>query len=318
MPAAMRGKGRSRQPASTTAEGYPPAMTTTPHPLITVRDLEAALRGGGPAAPVVLDVRWRLGGPPGIDSYRAGHLPGAMYVDIDTDLAGPPGRGGRHPLPETADFQAAMRTAGVRADHPVVVYDDADGTIAARAWWMLRYYGHRLVRLLDGGFSAWADAGLPVSTEDTTPGPGDFTASPGQLPLLDAAGAADLARSGILLDARAPARYRGETEPIDPVAGHIPGALSAPTAENVTASGRFRSAAELRARFGELGVVVDNAEHSGNPAPLVGVYCGSGVTAAHEVLALALVGVPAALYVGSWSGWIADPSRPVATGPQPS
>jgi thiosulfate/3-mercaptopyruvate sulfurtransferase len=290
-------------------------MTTIPQPLISARHLAAVLRDGGPAAPAMLDVRWRLGGPPGIDSYRAGHLPGAVYADLDTDLAGPPGRGGRHPLPDAADFQAAMRAAGVQAGHPVVVYDDADGTIAARAWWLLRYYGHRPVRLLDGGFRAWADAGLPVSTKDITPVPGDFIASPGHLPLLDAAGAADLARSGILLDARAPARYRGETEPIDPVAGHIPGALSAPTAENVTASGMFLSAAELRARFGELGVPMDDAERQ---APHVGVYCGSGVTAAHEVLALALAGVPAALYVGSWSGWIADPSRPVATGPQPS
>jgi len=285
-------------------------MTATAHPLISVPELAAALQGGDP--PRVLDVRWRPGGPPGIDSYRAGHVPGAVYADLDSQLAGPPGAGGRHPLPDPADFELAMRAAGVRAGHPVVVCDEADGTIAARAWWLLRYHGHLPVRLLDGGFRAWAAAGQEVSTEDAHPGAGDFGARPGRMPLLDATGAAAVARSGILLDARAPARYRGETEPIDKVAGHIPGALSAPTAENVTATGEFRSAGELRARFTALGV------HFGPGDGLpVGAYCGSGVTAAHEVLALELAGAPAALYVGSWSAWIADPENPVATGPQP-
>jgi thiosulfate/3-mercaptopyruvate sulfurtransferase len=271
----------------------------------------------------LIDVRWRLGGPPGIDSYRAGHLPGAVFVDLDTQLAGPAGAGGRHPLPATADFEAAMHSAGVRGDRDVVVCDDSDATIAARAWWLLRYFGFgrergARVRVLDGGFKAWAAAGQPVSTADETAAPGDFTASPGYLPLLDADGAARVARSGILLDARAPARYRGEAEPVDPVAGHIPGSLSAPTAENVTAAGLFRSAAELTARFAELGISAAAAELSRDgTAEQVGVYCGSGVTAAHEVLALELAGIPASLYVGSWSGWITDPSRPVATGPQP-
>jgi thiosulfate/3-mercaptopyruvate sulfurtransferase len=164
------------------------------------------------------------------------------------------------------------------------------------------------VRVLDGGFRAWQAGGQPVSTADVTAAPGGFVADPGHLPVLDAAGAGDVARSGILLDARAPARYRGETEPVDPVAGHIPGALSAPTAENVTSAGLFRSVAHLQARFADLGI------ENGEP---VGAYCGSGVTAAHEVLALEMAGIPAALYVGSWSDWIADPDRPVATGPQP-
>ncbi len=299
-------------------------MASTEYPLIDVADLAAALHGEAP--PVLLDVRWRLGGPPGIESYHAGHLPGAVYVDLDAQLAGPPGEGGRHPLPAVADFEAAMRAAGVRAGHPVVVYDDADGTIAARLWWMLRYYGHAQVQVLDGGFRAWAEAGQPVATDDVAAVPGEFTASAGQMPLLDADQAAQLARTGILLDARAPARYRGETEPIDRVAGHIPGAISAPTAGNVTGAGRFRSPAELRERFAALGVRLDADTGEGAPAgpparedraPAVGAYCGSGVTAAHEVLALELVGAPAALYVGSWSGWVADPSRPVATGPQP-
>ncbi len=306
-------------------------MMSSVHPLISVSELAAVLESDAP--PALLDVRWKIGGPPGIDSYRAGHIPAAVFVDLDTALAGPPGAGGRHPLPETADFQAAMRAAGVHADQPVVVCDGSDGTIAARAWWLLRYHGHRQVQVLDGGFRAWQAAGMPVSTQDGSPqAPGDFTASPGHMAMVDAAGAAELAGSGILLDARAPARYRGETEPIDPVAGHIPGALSAPTAENVTATGQFRPAGELRARFSALGVEfgADNGEsdngESGSGQPgggrsageqPVGAYCGSGVTAAHEVLALELAGSPAALYVGSWSGWIADPDRPVATGPQP-
>src|SRR5215469_11337214 len=284
-----------------------PADAEAGGPLITVAELKSALADG--ASPTLIDVRWRLGGPPGIDRYRAGHLPGAVYVDLDADLAGPPGSSGRHPLPATADFAAAMGTAGVSAHAPVVVYDDGDATIAARAWWLLRYFGHDRVRVLDGGFGAWQAAGELISTQDVTAVPGDFAAEPGHLPVLDAAGAAEAARSGVLLDARAPARYRGETEPVDAVAGHIPGALSAPTAENVTSVGFFRPAAELQARFASLGIE--------GSADTVGVYCGSGVTAAHEVLALELIGVHAALYVGSWSNWIADRDRPVATGPQP-
>jgi thiosulfate/3-mercaptopyruvate sulfurtransferase len=256
--------------------------------------------------PVLLDVRWRLGGPPGIDSYRAGHLPGAIFVDLDRDLAAPPGPGGRHPMPDPAVFQQAMRAAGVNQDRPVVVYDDRDATAAARGWWLLRYYGHEDVRVLDGGYQAWRAAGLPVSQADPAGPPGDFTARPGRMPVLDAAGAGSMARTGLLLDARAGERYRGEQEHIDPVAGHIPGAVSAPTAGNVYPDGTFRSAAELTARFAALG--------AGSRANAVGAYCGSGVTAAHEVLALALAGVPAALYVGSWSNWITDPARPVATG----
>jgi thiosulfate/3-mercaptopyruvate sulfurtransferase len=289
-------------------------MAAPGHPLICPAELAEALAGVEP--PVLIDVRWRLGGPPGVDSYRAGHVPGAVYVDLDTQLAGPPGSCGRHPLPATADFEAAMRAAGVRSGRNVVVCDEADSTTAARAWWMLRYYGHEQVRVLDGGFRAWSAAGLPVSTRDTVPEPGDFTARPGQMPVLDAASAGTLARSGTLLDARAPARYRGETEPVDRVAGHIPGALSAPTAENVTADGRFRPVADLRARFADLGIKAA-ADDTADRSDQVGVYCGSGVTAAHEMLALTLAGIPAALYVGSWSDWLTDPGRPVATGPQP-
>jgi len=283
--------------------------------LVSAGALAAELAKG--PVPVLLDVRWRLGGPPGIDSYRRGHLPGAVFADLDRDLAGPPGPVGRHPLPDPAAFQAAMRAAGVSQDRPVVVYDDGDATIAARGWWTLRYFGHQDVRVLDGGYRAWAGAdpktptSFPVTTAEPRPVPGDFTASPGHLPVLDAAGAQVAARTGLLLDARAGERYRGETEPADPVAGHVPGAVSAPTVGNVNPDGTFSDAAELAARFAALGAVPGVGTPGGAP---VGAYCGSGVTAAHEVLALTLAGIPAALYVGSWSNWIADPARPVATG----
>ncbi|GCD34322.1 sulfurtransferase [Streptomyces chrestomyceticus JCM 4735] len=273
------------------------------NPLITAAGLADALASGTP--PVLLDVRYRLGGPPGRPEYEAGHLPGAVYVDLDDELAGPPGPAGRHPLPDLDAFAGTMRRAGVSADRPVVVYDGAQGWSAARTWWLLRYTGHPSVRVLDGGLAAWTASGGALSTEEPAPAPGDFTAAPGALPLLTADEAAALARRGVLLDARAGERYRGEVEPIDRVAGHIPGALSAPTTENLAADGTFLPPAELAARFTALGATAD-AE--------VGVYCGSGVSAAQEVLALAVAGVPAALYVGSWSEWSGDPARPVATG----
>jgi thiosulfate/3-mercaptopyruvate sulfurtransferase len=277
--------------------------------LIDVTALAQAMAGED--RPAVLDVRWRVGGPPGIGEYLAGHLPGAAFVDLDQDLAAPPGPGGRHPLPEAGAYQAAMRRAGVRDGRPVVVYDGNDSLAASRAWWTLRYFGHEQVRVLDGGYRAWVAAGQPVSGGPGAIVPGDFTARPGHLPLLGADGAAALARTGRLLDARAGERYRGEIEPVDPVAGHIPGAVSAPTVGNVTGDGHFRSAAELTRRFAALGIV------AGPESAAVGAYCGSGVTAAHEVLALGVAGIPAALYIGSWSNWVADPGRPIATGPNP-
>lgn len=273
------------------------------HPLIEVPALDRLLRRQTPV--VLLDVRWHLAGPPGIESYRRGHLPGAVFVDLDRDVAGPPGPGGRHPLPEPVVFEAAMRRAGVSADSLVVAYDDADSTSAARVWWSLRYFGHDRVRVLDGGYRAWTEAGHPVSTAEPEAKPGDFIANPGRLPVLDAEGAAELATAGVLLDARAAERYRGEQEPVDPVAGHIPGARNAPTSGNVGVDGRFLPPELLRERFAQLGAT---------DALDVGAYCGSGVTAAHEILALNLAGIPAALYVGSWSNWVTDPSNPIATG----
>ncbi|REK85927.1 sulfurtransferase [Streptomyces inhibens] len=275
--------------------------------IITATELASEL--AQPAAPVLLDVRYQLGGPPGRPEYEAGHVPGAVYVDLDSELASPPGAAGRHPLPDLEVFAAAMRAAGVRTDRPVVVYDGGQGWAAARAWWLLRWAGHPDVRVLDGGLAAWQASGGAMSIDKSTPSAGDFTPAPGALTLLTADDAAALARRGVLLDARAAERYRGEVEPIDKVAGHIPGAVSAPTTENVAEGGTvFRDASELAERFASLGATPD-AE--------VGVYCGSGVSAAHQVLALAVAGIPAALYVGSWSEWSADPSRPVATGAQP-
>lgn len=274
--------------------------------LIGVEELAALLRSASPAT--LLDVRWRLAGPPGIDDYLAGHLPGAVYCDLDRDLADPPGHGGRHPLPDPQRFDQTMRRLGVTADRDVVVYDDGDAVPAARAWWCLRYFGHPRVRVLDGGYAAWVEAGQPISTGPVDASPGDFVARPGGMPVLDADDAAALAHAGVLLDVRTGERYRAEAEPIDPVAGHIPGALSAPAAVNLTAAGRFRPAAELQARYAELGV---------GPGTAVGAYCGSGVTAAQTVLALSIAGRPASLYPGSWSNWITDPGRPVATGPDP-
>ena len=279
--------------------------------IITASELASDLAGENP--PVVLDVRWQLSGakadgePPfdGRAEYAAGHIPGAVFVDLDRELASAPGERGRHPLPDPAEFGAAMRRAGVSSGTPVVVYDGGQGWAAARAWWLLRWTGHPDVRVLDGGLPSWAGE---LSTSVPTPAEGDFEPAAGAAGLLDADGAAALARSGVLLDARAGERYRGEVEPIDRVGGHIPGAVSAPTTDNVGADGRFLPGEELAARFKALGVT-DGSE--------VGVYCGSGVSGAHEVLALAVAGIPASLYVGSWSEWSSDPSRPVAVGPDP-
>lgn len=266
-------------------------------PLIDVAGLAGALPGA-----TVLDVRYRMGGPPGREEFLAGHIPGASYVDLDHDLAAPPGPGGRHPLPDDADFEAAMRKVGVSDARPVVVYDDWAGHAAARCWWLLRFHGHTDVRVLDGGWSAWVAAGRPSETGPATPEPGDFHARPGQAPVVDAA---TVQHKAVVIDARSAERFRGEVEPIDPVAGHIPGAVNVPTARNLREDGRFRSPDELAATYAEVGAV---------PGTDVAAYCGSGVTATHDVLALEVAGVRAALYPGSWSEWVADPSRPVETG----
>jgi thiosulfate/3-mercaptopyruvate sulfurtransferase len=272
---------------------------------VTAGQLAAELAGAD--APVVLDCRWTLAGGADRAGYELGHLPGAVFVDLDRELAGPPGRGGRHPLPDPDAFQAAMRRTGVGHDRPVVAYDQGEPGGAARAWWLLGWFGHPDARVLDGGLPAWAAAGLPLTTEVPDPGPGDFTARPGGRALLDATGAAHLATIGVLLDARAPARYQGLEEPVDPVAGHVPGARNAPVSELVGDHGL--AAPDTLRRLLE--------RHGAAAGAPVGAYCGSGVVAANLVLALEVAGIPAALYAGSWSDWITDPSRPVATGPDP-
>lgn len=269
-------------------------------PLISVADLRALTN-----RPVVLDVRYKMGDPQGHADYVRGHIPGAVYVDLEADLADPPGLGGRHPLPDPARFEAAMRRAGVRQDAPVVVYDDWSGHAAARAWWLLRHHGHDSVQVLDGGWVAWCADGGEIATGDEPASPGDFTNRPGTMRAVEAPDVLALAQRGVLIDGRAPERYRGETEPIDPVAGRIPGAVNVPTSDNLDDRGRFRPADELRELYASVGAV-DGAE--------VAAYCGSGVTAALDVLALASIGIDAALYPGSWSHWITDPERPVGTG----
>ncbi|AXT86932.1 sulfurtransferase [Aeromicrobium sp. A1-2] len=251
----------------------------------------------------LIDVRWKLGGPPGREEYLAGHIPGAVFVGLEAELAshGEPGIG-RHPLPRVEDLQDAARRWGVNSGDTVVAYDDSGNLAAARAWWLLRWAGLADVRLLDGGLAAWTAAGGALATDDVAPDRGNVTLAAGTLPTIDADEAAGFV--GVLLDARAGERYRGETEPIDPKAGHIPGAVSAPTTDNLDARGQFRPAAELRERFEALGVR-DGSE--------VATYCGSGVTAAHQVAALAIAGFEAALYPGSWSQWSTQ-DRPVATG----
>jgi thiosulfate/3-mercaptopyruvate sulfurtransferase len=250
----------------------------------------------------VLDVRYRMGGPPGAEEHAAGHVPGAAYVDLDTALAAPPGPRGRHPLPAPEDFEAAMRAAGVSGDRPVVVHDDWQGRAAARCWWLLRWAGHDDVRVLDGGWSAWVATGGEVSTALEEPEPGDFTARPGQRPTIEADEVLAFAEQHVLIDARNPERFRGEVEPVDPVAGHVPGAVNVPTGANLRDDGTFRSADELR----EVYSVAEGGQ--------VAAYCGSGVTAAHDLLALEVAGIEGVLYPGSWSEWVADPERPVETG----
>jgi thiosulfate/3-mercaptopyruvate sulfurtransferase len=274
-----------------------------PDVIVSAPDLAREL--DGPRPPRLLDVRWQLGGPPGIDQFRTGHLPGAVYVDLDTELAAPPSTAaGRHPLPAVADLQAAARGWGLRQGEAVVVYDEAGGVSASRAWWLLRWAGVADVRLLDGGLGEWTAAGLPVGTDEPAVEPGDVLLTGGGMPTIDADGAAGWSQDGVLLDARAGERYRGEVEPIDSRAGHIPGAISAPTADNLAADGTFLPADDLTRRFAALGAAA-GAD--------VAVYCGSGVTAAHEAVALTIAGHTPVLYPGSWSQWSGDPERPVAT-----
>lgn len=253
----------------------------------------------------VIDVQFSLTDTPGYELYAAAHLPGAPFLDLGVALAGQPGEGGRHPLPEPAMLQSALRECGVDDGMTVVVYDQRTSLSAARAWWTLRWGGIEDVRVLNGGLAAWQASGRPTTTIATVPPLGTVTVRPGSLRVLEADDAARVAAEGVLLDSRTPERFRGDVEPLDPVAGHIPGAVNAPMTEQLHHDGTFRSPEVLREYFESKGV------RWGVP---VGTTCGSGITAAHTALALHVAGLGADPYIGSWSQWITDPSRPVATG----
>jgi thiosulfate/3-mercaptopyruvate sulfurtransferase len=253
---------------------------------------------------VVADVRWYLDGRSGRAAYDGGHLPGAIWIDLDGVLADPadPLRG-RHPLPSPERFAAALGALGIGADRQVVAYDDAGGASAARLVWLLRRIGQPAA-LLDGGLTSWSG---PLSTE--APSRASVARAPRPWPPDAIVDADRAATAPVLLDARAAERYRGEVEPVDPRAGHIPGARSMPLGDNLDADGRFRPPGVLRERFATAGVHTDG--------PTAVVYCGSGVTACHVLLALEAAGLPGRLYAGSWSQWSNDPSRPAVTGPDP-
>ncbi len=261
---------------------------------------------------IVFDCRFSLvDKAAGRRAWEAGHIPGARFADLEQDLSSPAGKGGRHPLPDRDALAARFRAFGVNYDSKLVCYDQNSGALAGRFWWLARWLGCERVRVLDGGLDAWIAAGLPTNRDPVDPAPGNFRP---REPLTRVRTAAELEGIAVpgagpadskfqLLDARDAARYRGEQETIDPVAGHIPGAISVPFADNL-AGGRFKSPAELRKRFAELGI---------DPKREIVCYCGSGVTATHDILALKLAGYPEpALYPGSWSEWITDPARPVA------
>ena len=279
--------------------------------LMDVASLKDRLDGAGKTGrrTVLLDVRWALGDPHGHEHYVKEHLPGAVFVDLATELAGPadPARG-RHPLPPLEQFQVSVRTWGVREGDVIVAYDDSGNMAAARLWWMLRNAGLNDVYLLDGGLAAWRAAGYETESGECHAEVGDVVLSEDAMPVIDAGQAASWAQQGVLLDARAGERFRGEIEPVDPRAGHIPGAVSAPTTGNLDGDGRFLPADVLRDRFAGLGV---------RPGVPTAVYCGSGVTAAHEIAALTIAGFPAVLYPGSFSEWSNNPSNEVVTGPAP-
>ncbi|MEJ6555815.1 sulfurtransferase [Microbacterium esteraromaticum] len=271
------------------------------HPLISVAELRERL-----GEVHLLDARWSLGRSDGHDQYLAGHIPGAVFLDVERDLTrhGEPHEG-RHPLPPDAALAAAARRWGVRQGAPVVIYDDDRMLPASRAWWALRRAGLD-ARVLDGGWQAWLAAGGESETGEVVPAPGDVAlGAPGDAGIIDTGGAAAWPEAGVLLDARVPERYRGETEPIDPIAGHIPGARNLPIGRLLADDGRFRPAPEIAAAFDAVGAGEDAA---------IAAYCGSGITAAQLALAGALAGRDVTVYPGSWSAWSNTPGRPIATG----
>ncbi|MCX4095921.1 sulfurtransferase [Nocardia sp. alder85J] len=282
-------------------------MPSRPDTLITAAELAERLGSGTPTG--VLDVRWQLDHPDGREAFAAGHIPGAVYVDLETELSDHEVTGrGRHPLPSGADLRAAARRSGLRAGVPIVVYDNWNRAGSARAWWVLRAAGLTDVRILDGGLAGWIADGHAVAAGSDQPRPGDIDIAhddlySGAAETLTADEAAALATTGVLLDARAPERYRGEVEPVDRVPGHIPGARNVPSVSVLDERGFFRPTSELETLFAET----EGAER-------VGAYCGSGVTAAVDLAALRILGIDAALFPGSWSQWSSEPDRPVAGG----
>jgi thiosulfate/3-mercaptopyruvate sulfurtransferase len=277
-------------------------------------DVETLARCLGRSDWIVVDCRFTLTEPQaGRAAYARGHVPGARYAHLDDDLARPPGAAeGRHPLPEHDRFVATLGGWGIGADDTVIAYDDGSGAIAARLWWLLRWIGHERCAVLDGGFAAWVAAGGAV--EQVAPAHRARRHEPrrsaGARVVATAELAARQAAGDLLVDARAAPRYRGEQEPIDPKAGHVPGAHNRPFSANVTAEGRFRPPAELRAELGEL--------LGDRDASRLIAMCGSGVTACHLLLAMEAAGLLGGqLYAGSWSEWIRDPARPIATGADP-
>jgi thiosulfate/3-mercaptopyruvate sulfurtransferase len=273
--------------------------------LVQPDELAALLESAAP--PVLADVRWTLAGGPAEAEFLAAHLPGAQWVDLERDLSAPPGPGGRHPRPSSETLTATLRRIGVQAERPVVAYDGASSLADARLWWLLTDAGHPEVRVLDGGLAAWQAAGGPTESGPATPVlPGTFLARPGRRRTVTAGAIATGLAAGTgprLVDVRAAERFSGATEPIDLVAGHIPGAVNLPATSLQGPDGRFLPAAVLQRRFAEAGVDADTV-----------LYCGSGITAAQSLLALESAGGSAALYPGSWSDWIRDPAHPVATG----
>jgi thiosulfate/3-mercaptopyruvate sulfurtransferase len=286
--------------------------------LIDVPALRALL---GRADVCVLDCRHDLLRPElGQEQYRKAHIPGAIFANLDRDLSGQKnGQNGRHPLPDPDALAARLRAWGIRSSTQVVAYDASECSYAARAWWLLRWVGHERVAVLDGGWPAWLAAGAPTDTGEPAPAPGDFVCRPALqavvsletvLALAGAPQSTEAATAPRIVDARAPDRYEGRNETIDPVAGHIPGAVNRFWKLNLDAQGRFKSPAALRAEYAPI---LDGRA----PQDLI-LQCGSGVTACHDLLALHVAGWPgAALFPGSWSQWVADPSRPVALGPAP-
>lgn len=258
----------------------------------------------------VVDCRFNLMDPQaGRAAYTAGHIPGASYADLDRDLSAPRAVGtGRHPLPDADALRRLLGGMGIGPDTTVVAYDEVGGAIAARWWWLLRDLGHARVALLDGGWPAWRRAGLPVDTAEPARGGATYPGHPGHMPVVAVDGLQRQLREGrvTLLDVRAAERFAGRSEPIDSVAGHVPGARNLPFSGNLEIDGRFKSGAELGARLAR--------ERIDSAMPIV-CMCGSGVTACHGIFALERGGLPgAALYAGSWSEWIQDPQRPVAKG----